>query len=161
MNRKKITSLIAIVLLLTIGFFGTSCCRCTSVDFEETQWRIRDDIHIRSIDWQLSVYDDERFFSATFPLPELTPFIFNYGLVVAYFMHSNTSQTMLPYSRTWIERWTEIINDEVIVFEHSFTETISADFNIRPSTVTFYFHPSDAFVGERPPPADIRIVMIW
>ena len=148
MNRKKITSLIAVMLLLTIGFFGKSCCRCTGVDFYETQWQTRQ-FQIASIDWLIS--DCETFWFAVRTFPELSPFVISDGAVLGFLVLDDGARAPLP------DTWTR-----VIVFEdgseYVFSETYS--FNVSPREIVFTSQASDA-VMERPPTQRFHMVLIW
>ena len=148
MNRRKITSLIAIVLLSAIVFFGTSCCRCTGVDFYETQWQTRQ-FQIASTDWRLSE-KCETFWYARRQFPQLTRFVFDEGAVLGYLIVGN-SRVPLP------DTWVQVIlldNGE----EYVFSETYS--FEIEPGWITFTHQTSDAFM-ERPPTQNFHVVLIW
>ena len=149
MNRKKITSLIAIVLLSTIGFFGTSCCRCTDNDFFETSWQPRT-FQIESIDWRLS--GCQTYWFVDRPFRELTNFVINEGAVLGYLILHNGSRVPLP------DTWTEVIlldDGSEFIFSETYT------FQISPGQVRFTYQTSDAFIGQRPPARRFHIVLIW
>ena len=142
---------IAVVLLLTIGFFGTSCCRCTGVDFEETRWWVPPrPIQILSTDWRLS--DCKTFWYAEESVPRLTNFVFSDGAVLGFLYIGNNLRMPLP------DTWTQVIPlDDGTEFIYSATYS----FFIEPGWVTFTYQTSDAYIGTRPPARSFHIVLIW
>ena len=92
------------------------------------------------------------YFYSHFNFPELSNFIYNEGIVIAYIEFDGTYQTPLPY-----ERYREtIINKE----PYRWSELI--DFEYAKGEISFYLTPSDFdTAAETQAPATIRVVLLW
>ncbi len=95
------------------------------------------DLQINSNEWEYSNIANNNFFSATFSIPEITPNIYNNGLVQVYREYSTgTSQAvqiLLPQTR---HNEVEVNGDWFF-----FTETVDYEYGV--GTLTIFYTVSD------------------
>ena len=115
------------------------------------QWQIVP-VEIAGSNWEVFENEFESYHWVTVELPELTDYIFDEGLVHAYYKFDNNAKTGLPYVKTTVG------NDGI-----PYTETYSCDFVLgNPSTATFHLEASDAGLYDgNPPAASFQIILIW
>ena len=125
-------------------------------NLEFTQWEIVN-IAVDANDWEWNSNSAQ--WEAIYNLSELTEYIYEYGAIISYVFIGEQGvdevQKLLPYINTYS------VLDGADTF--TFTETISADFQIgNPSTVAFFIKDSDlAQDYEAPQNYNFRIVLIW
>ena len=109
-------------------------------------WRIMDfDI----INW--TEVEDE-FFYAQFDFPELTKFIYDNGIVLAYIETEGKYQTPLPFTRYK----QEVIDEQLYFWEEHL------DFEYEIGKITFYLTPSDFYTGAgQPARTKIRVALVY
>jgi hypothetical protein len=137
---KKILILFAITAMLV------SC----KEDDPAVLWDIVN-LEVRSADWTLDTDDDgtNGYYYCEIDMPEITPYVFNDGMVQAYFIDDGIQQ-VLPYTRHY----------EVYEGENLFRWTRTIDYDYSVGSMTIYVTNSD-FVNERPSTMDFRVVLMW
>lgn len=158
MKSKVVRSTKYAMLLLLLLLIGYSCSDdpVQQIDFNETQWDIVN-ITVKKTDW---IWDDNAGrYEAVKNLPELTKFVYESGAQLGYVFIGTPGvdevQKMLPYVYTYWE-------DDGQGGEILYTETISSDFMLSPSTVAFYIQSSDLGRDDSIlANYNFRVVLIW
>lgn len=126
---------------------------------ESTQWKIIN-LAANTNSWQRMSQQDgsNPFYMASFDIPELTPFIYDSGLVQCYIEYdqgtSNASQQLLPQVRHFEEGSGENYS--------LWTETVDYDYMV--GNVNIYVTYSDfpdANSGIAPGAMNFRLVLMW
>ncbi|OPZ96791.1 MAG: hypothetical protein BWY72_01504 [Bacteroidetes bacterium ADurb.Bin416] len=120
---------------------------CTIEDTPDTSWKVIN-VEIRSSDWVADTDDDgiNLYYSCRVNMPELSSFIYQNGMVQAYYKTADYQQ-QLPYVR----HYENLAGD-------LWTRTIDYDYEV--GYMNFYVTNSD-FVNERPETMKFRIVLLW
>lgn len=156
--KKKLLLSVSALLLLFLGYSCSDDDYLSERDIQQMidnslngQWQIVP-VEIAGGDWQVFENEFESYHWVTVELPELTDYIFDEGLVHAYYKFDNNAKTGLPYVKTTVG------NDGI-----PYTETYSCDFVLgNPSTATFHLEASDAGLYDgNPPAASFQIILIW
>lgn len=127
---------------------------------ESTQWKIIN-LAANANSWQRMANPQDgtnAFYMASFDIPELTPFIYDSGLVQCYLEYdqgtSNASQQLLPQVR----HYQEVNGDNCIYW----TETVDYDYMV--GNVNIYVTYSDfpdESMGIAPGDMNFRLVLMW
>lgn len=120
---------------------------CTIEDTPDTSWKVIN-VEIRSSDWVADTDDDgiNLYYSCRVNMPELSSFIYQNGMVQAYYKTTDYQQ-QLPYVR----HYENLAGD-------LWTRTIDYDYEV--GYMNFYVTNSD-FVIKRPETMKFRIVLLW
>ena len=105
--------------------------------------------------WDIDESGD--YFYASFPVVELTKFIYTWGIVVAYIETTGANdniKTPLPYTRQCKAPSTTPGGNDTL-----WSEVI--DFTYAESSMTFYLNPSDFNTTRQPEPVKIRAIFLW
>lgn len=124
-------------------------------------WKI---IDLKVDKWQYSKAANNNYFYADFNVPELTEFIYDYGMVQCYIEYNsgteNRIQQLLPMSRHKEEQIVNAGGEKQWVF---YTETIDFDYGI--GNVRIYLTQSDfnyeIDTNWEPDPMLFRLVLLW
>ncbi|NLT04427.1 MAG: hypothetical protein GXY09_11260 [Bacteroidales bacterium] len=120
---------------------------CTLEDTPDTSWNVIN-VDVKSSDWVAKVDGDGLclHYTCGIDLPELTPFIYNNGIVQVHY-DMDGAQQLLPYVRHYQNTAGNL-----------WTTTIDYDYEV--GFMTLYVTNSD-FVNERPKDMSFRIVLLW
>ena len=129
-------------LLLAVAMFAFACERGDNLEMRSYN------VTVHANQWQQVTDGPIRFFSSTVSFPEITPFIFNNGTVLAYVRDGNNKQDILPRVRhlgDGSDAWTSTI-----------------DCTIAPGSITFFYTNSDfVYQNSEPGRQDFRVVLQW
>lgn len=150
--KKLIKRLMVMGLMLTSLILVFTACTVES-DVAETQWKVVN-IKVNKNHW--TWIEESGQYEVILDLPELSPFIFNEGAVMAYVKFNSDTKAMLPHTKSY-----SYFDDNNNI--GYYTETIKCDFQVgSPSTVAFYIEASDlARADEYLEDRDFQVVMIW
>lgn len=131
------------LFLLLLPFFILSC----TVNEDNTEVRTVN-LTVKQSDWVEHVDNNgkNRYYSASFNMPEITSFIYDYGNVQTY-IYVNNAQQILPYVRHF--------EDAV---GNLWTRTV--DFDYSPGNLIVYVTNSD-FIKDLPETMSFRVVILW
>ncbi|MDR1517633.1 MAG: hypothetical protein LBS52_06035 [Dysgonamonadaceae bacterium] len=139
------------LIIFTLGFVY-SC----SADDEPDAYFNRVSISVKSTDWTWVYnknYANEGYFIATKSVPEITDYIFDYGVVTFYTVFEDGVKSALPYSRT-IGYTFDGSTDRGY-----YTENVSCEFY--PGKVSFIIETSDLKETELDLSRVFEIGMVW
>ncbi len=117
------------------------------------------DLQINSSEWGYSGEANNNYFYATFDMPEITPYIYNNGLVQVYREYNtgttNATQILLPQTR---HNETQI-NDNWFFF----TETIDYEYSVGSVSIFYTVDDFDYEINTSFVPEDMhfRAVIMW
>lgn len=156
MKRKLSTTLIALIMIVGLGIGAVSCTTDNNTHITETQWKIVN-IKINKNDWKWDNETGE--YSVAINLPELTPFIFNEGLVESYIKFNDNTKANLPTAKSY----DYVIEENGEEFYGTYTEHIRSDYQVgNPSTVAFYIEASDLMrADEYLETKYFQVVLVW
>lgn len=153
MKKLCVTLLAALLLAACTGPMGPA-----GKDGDSTQWKVID-ITVKATDWVYSNNADNNFFSATFSVPLLTEFIYDYGLTQCYVEYNkgtnNKTQQLLPSVRSYE------VHDNASNAWIPYTQTIDYEYGV--GSVTFFVTNSDFIYDNVSSPGamDFRLVLMW
>ena len=137
--KKKLLLSVSLFLLLFLGYSCSDDDYLSERDIQQMidnslngQWQIVP-VEIAGNDWQVFENEFESYHWVTVELPELTDYIFDEGLVHAYYKFDNNAKTGLPYVKTTVG------NDGI-----PYTETYSCDFVLGILLLPRFTEASDA-----------------
>ena len=160
MKRVLFLMLTALLLVACEGPQGPQGPKGDQGDPGVGTWKI---IDLKVDKWQYSNAANNNYFYADFNVPELTEFIYDYGMVQCYIEYNsgteNRIQQLVPISRHREESVTEGGETKWVFY----TETIDYDYGI--GNVRIYLTQSD-FNYEidtpwAPEPMLFRLVLLW
>lgn len=150
MKRKLFSSLFAGLLIVSIGFFISSCS--DNNDINETQWDIQD-YEVRASEWSWNPAFER--WEAVKQMDYIDEFIYESGAVIGYVFlgvqNQDEVQTQLPYTRR------AYLDDGTF-----FTETLGYEYSFLTNRVTFYIEPADGIEDSAAKVGYFfRLVLIW
>lgn len=131
-------------LLLFIAILAVSC---EDKEVINPQWKIVN-LVVKQNDWVVNTDADglNKFYSYQFQMPEISPVIFNSGLLSSYIVLDNAQQS-LPYVRHY---------EDIKGF--MWTRTIDCDYAV--NKMNIYVTNSD-FIDDLPEKMNFRVVLLW
>jgi len=134
-----------ILLLFVIVSMFVSCQKETTVS--DTKWNVVN-FGINQTNWVRSVDSEglNPYYSCLIDMPEITPYIYNQGIVQIYIVFDGVQQ-VLPFVRH---------NEDIDGAQ--WTQTIDADFAA--GSIEVKVIDSD-FSGSKPSAMDFRVVLLW
>lgn len=161
--KKTIFLLPVVALLLSAceGFQGPKGDKGDKGDPGTGSWKV---IDLKVTSWNYTDTPNNNYFYADFNVPELTQFIYDYGMTQCYIEYDSgteqRTQQLLPCVRHKEEQVTNADNTTTWVF---YTETIDYDYVV--GNVRIYYTLSDfnyeldtSFV---PSAMNFRLVLLW
>ncbi len=161
MKRLLFLPLVCLLLVSCEGEQGPKGDKGDKGDDGTANWKI---IDLEASSWLYSNEANNNYFYADFDVPEITQYVYDYGMVHCYVEYNygttTATQQLLPYSR---HKEVEITQDDGTTQWVFYTETVDYDFGV--GTLRIYYTQSDfdyeLDTSFAPSAMHFRLAVIW